>query len=150
MSIKTLVAGLGACALFLAGLGQSGNADASVTHAFDTKAPLEQTDSQWTREGKSGADLKEGFSNLLLAYQGISSSRLYNKRIKRQYRGTRHQTNRQNDPRFFQRGRRSSFATQGNRSYSNRRRIYNQRSSITGRNNNFRDSLNIHRRSRSR
>ena len=151
ISIKTLVAGLGACTFFIAGLGHSGNADASITQAFNAKTALqEQRNSQWKQEAVSGAHLKGGFSSLLLASRQSTSFRRDHTRTKRQYPRTRYQTKRQNDTRFFQRNRRPSFSTPNIRTYSNTERTLNKRSSITGKSSNFRNNHNTYRRSRSR
>jgi hypothetical protein len=149
MFIKKLVTGLGACAILMAGLWHPGNAKASFIDALDIKAiSLEQIGSRGKHKAEPGVDLKKGFSSLLLANQRNSSFRKDNTRKKSQNRGTGYRTNRQNNPRFIQRGSKASFFNQNLRSYSKRGSFSNGRSSVRG--NNFKNNLNIYKRPKSR
>jgi len=162
MSVKTLVTGLGACAILLAGLWNPGNARASLANAFDSgTTAIKQKGSLWTHGAKSGTDLKEGFSNLLLAgrQNSIRRSTARNNRqngnFRQNYtrrntppRRSNYKVNRQSNPRFIQRNRNTKFSNPIPRSYSTRKRVSNNRSSLGK--NNFRDSRNIIERPQSR
>ncbi len=143
-SMKALIASLGACALFLAGSGSPGNASASFTNAVGIKTAPQG--SQWKQEAE--ADLRENVANLMLANQRTSNFRDINTRKKRSNHRSSFQTNRQNNPRFFQRNRRPSFSTPNLRSYSNRERLSNQRSAV--RTNSLNKRVNSYKRPRSR
>jgi len=159
MSVKTLVTGLGACAILLSGLWNPGNARANFANAFDSGA------TSFKQKGspriQSGVDLKEGFSNLLLAGRqnsirrsiarnnsSNSNYRQTNTRKNRPHGRSNYKINRQNDSRFIQRNRRTKFFNSTSRSYSTRKRRPNNRSYVGK--SDFRNSRNFFKRPGSR
>jgi hypothetical protein len=141
MSIKTLVAGLSVCTIFLLSSWQPGIARTSFKPEIDTnrnsiaaKNPLREL-----------GDLP----NLLLVSQRISNFRAnHSRKTNKATRPSGYQINRQNDPRFFQRTGKSNFSTPNLRSYSNRTISPTNRPALGT--NKIRNNTNIYKRSKSR
>jgi hypothetical protein len=161
MISKTLVTGLGACVIFLAGFCLPDNANASFTNPFPIKTDLLKQKSSPRKQDALGVNLKEGFSNLLLANRrnSIRRSNARNNRENSNYRQTNtgrnrphgrsnYKINRQSNPRFIQRNSRAKFSNPIPRTLSTRKRTPNNRSSVGT--NNLRDNRNILERTRSR
>ncbi len=128
MFIKSLVAGLGAFFIFLAGLWYSGNAQASTVNTFKLK---------------SDAYLNGGSSNIILASRRSSNFRQNNTG------NYRRQTYRANQR--VNRGLKSSgFSGKINRSNSTRKRVSTSRSSLGKSKNSFRNRQYIFKRPNSR
>jgi hypothetical protein len=149
MSIRTLAAGLGVCAVFLVGSWQPGNANASFIPETDlNRISLQEKGPQLKRKAESRYDRNGGFPRLLLASQRNSSFRASHTRNKRTSHQPGYRARRNNDPRFYRRSRSSGFSNSNLRSDSNRARLSNKRSVAGTRND--RNKTNTIKRQSSR
>jgi hypothetical protein len=141
MSIKTLVAGLSVCTLFLLSSWQPGIAKTSLKSGIDTNRNSIAAKNPLWKQGD--------FPNLLLVSQRITNFRAdHTRKTNKTTRPSGYQTNRQNDPRFFQRSGKSSFSTPNFRSYSNRTISPTNRPALGT--NKIRNNATIYNRSKSR
>ena len=161
MRFKTLITGLGTGVIFLAGFCLAGNANASFTHPFHNKTDLFEQKDLPRKQKQIGANVKEGFSTILLASRlsNRQSNRVANHRRNSVFRAqssrrnrphgrSNYSVNRQSNPRFIQRNSNTKFTTAVPRGILTRKRTPNKRSSVQQ--NNFRDRRNVFQRPNSR